>query len=134
MKISPILLSGALALAVALPVAGFAQQTPAQPPAGAPAAGHHHNHGMRMFRGLNLSDQQKAQLQQIRDQYRQSHPEGSAPDRASRKAMHDQMMNVLTPAQQAQLKTNMAQMREHRPAGTGPNGTFAPEPSPTSSP
>ena len=112
MKLSPILLSGALALAMGLPIAGCAQQTPAQAPVSSPAGEHHHHNGMmRMLRGVNLTPQQKTQLQNMMQQYHQSHPKGSAPDPAARKALHQQMMNVLTPAQQAQVKQNMQQMR-----------------------
>lgn len=131
MKLSPILLSGALACAIGLPVAGMAQQAPMTAPAStAPFAGHRH-HGMkRIFRGVSLSDQQRAQIKSAMTQFHQAHPKGSAPDRAARKALHQQIMSILTPAQQAQVKANMARMRarHHRNA----NAVFAP--SPTASP
>ena len=128
MKLSPILLSGALALAMGLPIAGCAQQTPAQAPVSSPAGEHHHGGMMRMLRGVNLTDQQKTQLQNMMQQYRQAHPKGSTPDPQARKALHQQMMSVLTPAQQAQVKQNMQQMRAmHKDRDDAP----APTPTPT---
>ncbi len=78
---------------------------------------------MRMFKGINLTDQQRTQVTQLMQQYRDKHPKGSTPDPAGRKALRQQMMNVLTPDQQAQVKQNMSQMRERRA-----------EPAPTASP
>jgi Spy/CpxP family protein refolding chaperone len=112
MKILPLLLAGALAFGSALPVAGLAQQAPAQ--AQSSPAPHHHHHGggmKRLFRGVNLSDQQKTKIQQIVQQYRTAHPGGSPRDPQALKAMHQQILNVLTPTQQAQVKANEQQIR-----------------------
>ena len=142
MKLSPILLSGALAVAMSLPIVGCAQQTSAQSPATSHVSGHNHHRGMmRMFRGINLSDQQKTQIQQIMQQYRQAHPEGSQPDPDARKAMRQQLMSVLTPDQQAQVKANLQKMRAER-NGQRPNETpnsgngnvFPAQPAPQSTP
>ncbi len=113
----------AAAAALLLPAAAFGQQAPAvNDPAPAatqqPSHGRHHGGYMRMFRGLNLSDQQKAQMKQIMQQYRQAHPRGSAPDPQARKQMRTQLMNVLTPQQQAQVQQRMQQMRDRRPPAT----------------
>ncbi len=78
---------------------------------------------MRMLKGINLTDQQRTQVHQLTQQYRDKHPQGTAPDPAGRKALREQIMNVLTPDQQAQVKQNMSQMRERRA-----------EPAPTASP
>ena len=127
MKISAILLSGSLALALGLPVIGLAQQDPAQAPTTAPSGEYHHHGGgmMRMMQNLNLTPQQQTQIQQIMQQYRQQHPRGSEPDQASRQALHQQIMKVLTPAQQAQLKQNMQNMRKMH----AENGGSEPQPS-----
>ncbi len=128
MKLPAIFLTSTLALALGLPIIGSAQQTPAtQAPATAPSGEYHHHGGgwMRMTQNLNLTPQQKTQIQQIMDQYHQQHPRGSEPDQASRQALHQQIMNVLTPAQQAQLKKNMEQMHKMHSGG---------EPEPTASP
>ena len=75
----------------------------------------HHGHGfMRMLHGVNLSDQQKAQIKTLITSYHQAHPQGSQPDPQARKALHDQIMAVLTPSQQAQVKANIERMRDHR--------------------
>jgi Spy/CpxP family protein refolding chaperone len=125
----------AAAVALIVPVAVFAQQAPPAPSgAASPGAqpwqgGHRHRGGMmRMFRSLNLSQQQQTQIQQIMQQFRQSHPEGSPPDRQAREQMRSQIMNVLTPEQQAQLKQRMEQMRQERMQREGS------EPEPDSTP
>jgi Spy/CpxP family protein refolding chaperone len=114
-----------MAAALIVPAAVLAQQAP--DPSTSPAAGQqwqreHHGGGMmRMFRDLNLSDQQKTQIQQIMQQYRQAHPRGSAPDPQARKQMRDQIMNVLTPQQRTQLQQEMQRFRqEHEGEGGAP--------------
>src|SRR5215469_13721536 len=116
MKLSPFLLSGALAIAIGLPVAGCAQQSPAQSQPGAQQQGAfgHHRGGMRFLQGVNLSDQQKQQIKTIMDQYRQAHPAGSQPDPNARKQMRDQIMNVLTPDQRTQVQANMEKAKQQR--------------------
>lgn len=66
---------------------------------------------MRMFKGVNLSDQQKSQMKQIMQQFRQAHPEGSRPDPQARQQLRRQMMNILTPQQRTQVEQNMQQAR-----------------------
>ncbi len=91
---------------------------------------------MGMLRGVNLSDQQKTQLKQIMQQFRQAHPKGSQTDPQARRTAHEQLrqqlMNVLTPQQRAQVQANMQQMRERRQHRG--NGGQYPAPQPTSSP
>lgn len=115
MKLSPFLLSGALAVAIGLPIVGCAQQAPAQSQPGASqgAYGHHHG-GMRWLQGVNLSDQQKQQIQTLMQQYRQAHPRGSQPDPQAREQLRSQIMNVLTPEQRTQVQANMQKMKEQR--------------------
>ena len=84
---------------------------------------------MRAMRGLNLSTQQQSQIQQLVQQYRQTHPRGSTPDPQSRKDLRTKVMAVLTPAQQAQLKTQMEQRQSQ--SGRERNGNRFPRPSPS---
>jgi Spy/CpxP family protein refolding chaperone len=132
MKTPSLLLTAALALSIAAPLAAFAQQAP---PADAPSPGahmHHHGYGfMHGMHGVNLSDQQKTQIHQLVQQYRQSHPEGSQPDPAARKQLRTQIMNVLTPAQQAQVKANMEKMRAEHEHG---EQSESPAPAPQTTP
>ena len=130
MKTRSLLLSLALTFSAAAPLIASAQQAPAPPAA---AGQHMHEHGMmmhRMFRGVNLTAAQKTQIQQLMTQFHQQHPKGSQPDPQARKAMHDQIMNVLTPAQQAQVKANMAQMHD-RAGHPDHDGDAAPAPQAT---
>jgi Spy/CpxP family protein refolding chaperone len=115
MKILPLVLCGALALGPALPVAGLAQQAPEQTQS-SPAPHHHHHGGMmrRLFAGVNLTDQQRSQIHKIVQQYRSAHPKGSPRDPQAERTMHQQIMNVLTPQQQAQVRANEQKFRaEH---------------------
>lgn len=76
---------------------------------------------MRMFRGVNLSDQQKTQIKQIMQNFRQSHPRGTQTDpqarRTARQQMMQQVMNVLTPQQRSQVQQNMQRMRQRMERG-----------------
>jgi Spy/CpxP family protein refolding chaperone len=85
--------------------------------------------GMRMFKNLNLTQDQQSKIQTIMQQYRAAHPQGSTPDPAARKAMRDQIDAVLTPQQQDQLKAEREKTREHRENGQNP-----PAPQPTATP
>jgi Spy/CpxP family protein refolding chaperone len=122
------LLPAALSLTLIAPIAAGAQQATQAPSQGAPAAqtqrqgawqGHRGRHGfMRMLRGVTLTEQQKTQIRQIRSQFRRSHPRGSQTDpqarRQAREQLRQQIMNVLTPAQRAQVQQNMLRMRQER--------------------
>lgn len=128
MKLPHLLLSGVAAVALALPVAVIAQTAPAAPPA---AARHHHGPGMmRMFRTLNLTQQQQQQIKTLMTQFRTAHPKGSPPDRAARKALHEQIMAVLTPQQKTQLKAERQKMRAEHP-GWGKHEGAEPSASPS---
>ena len=74
---------------------------------------------MREMRKLNLSSQQQAQIKQIVTQFRQTHPRGTEPSVQDRQQLHQQIMNVLTPAQQAQFKADMQRERQERMPSTG---------------
>jgi len=119
--------------AATFPVLGAAQEAPAQPAAVAPAVrtGHAQHGFMAALRGVNLSDQQKAQIKQLVAQYRQAHPKGSAPDRAGRRQLRTQILNVLAPQQRTQFDANLARMRaERRNQAAAPQGPFTPTPTP----
>jgi periplasmic protein CpxP/Spy len=120
------LLPAVLGAALIAPVAVFAQQAnqvpaPAQQQTQGQWQGHRHggHRFMRMLKGVNLSDQQKTQMRQLMQQFRQAHPEGSPPDRQAREQLHQQMLNILTPQQRAQVQQNMQQMRERRQQDRG---------------
>lgn len=135
MNISKPILAGAALLALALPLAVSAQTTTAAPTTTTTTetegAHHHHGGGLNRMamRGITLTDAQKQQIMQLRTAYKTAHPKGSTPDPASRKALRDQMLGVLTPDQRTQYDANVKQLRaERKNAGNGP---FAPNASPT---
>lgn len=96
--------------------------------------------GGGMFRGLNLTDAQKEQMKQIREANKPNKadfdairplmeakragtitPEQQAQLKAFRedrmakmKGIHDQMMNILTPEQKAQLEQRKVEMKQKR--------------------
>lgn len=128
-----ILMPAAVAVSLILPAGAFAQQAAA--PAAGPTQqwqGHRHGGFMRMFESLNLSAQQKSQIQQIMQQYRQAHPRGSQPDPQARQQMRQQVMNVLTPQQRTQLQQKMQQMRQEHERDN--DGAGQPQPQATTRP
>ena len=89
--------------------------------------------GDRMFEGLNLTKDQRAQINLIRDRYKLQADSlrmgGSAHDSTSRAAFRSLMTqemgeirNVLTPDQQKQFDDRMAKMRERRARHGGQGG------------
>jgi Spy/CpxP family protein refolding chaperone len=114
MTIRTLVIAGLLAAALSIPNAVLAQQAP--PPAA-------HARYMHRYDDLNLTDQQRSQIQAAMEQYRAAHPKGSEPDPQARKALRDQIMSVLSPDQRAKL---MQEQRERR----GDKGAN-PEPTPT---
>ena len=127
-----LLVPAALATALAVPTAGFAQVQPSPAPL-TPMQGQRHRGGfgfMREMHSLNLSAQQQAQIKQLMAQYRQAHPRGSTPDLQARKDLRTKVMAVLTPAQQAQLKADQAKRKAEF---GGERHRNRPEPSPSPS-
>lgn len=122
-----LLVPAALATALAVPAVSFAQVQPAP----AQTGGQRHRSGFRFLKDLNLSPQQQAQIEQIRDQFRQAHPQGSARDPQAMKDMRDKIMAVLTPAQQAQLKADMEKRRAEFGRRGGRDRFPQPSPSPS---
>jgi Spy/CpxP family protein refolding chaperone len=56
---------------------------------------------------LGLSEQQQTRIRQLMQQFHQTHPQGSADDPQARQALHQQILAILTPQQQAQWKQHM---------------------------
>jgi Spy/CpxP family protein refolding chaperone len=127
-----LLVPAALATALAVPAIGFAQVQPAAAQNQQQSGSQRHHGGFGFLKDLNLTPQQQTQIDQIRQQYRQAHPKGSARDPQAMKDMRDKMMAVLTPAQQAQLKADMQKRRAEYGQGRNGNGRNSfPQPSPS---
>lgn len=117
------LLPAALGVALIAPVAVFAQQDGQAPAPGTFSQGQwqgsrqggHHGF-MRVLQGVDLSDSQRAQIKQIVQNFRQSHPEDGTTDpqarRQAREQLMKQIMGVLTPQQRTQVQQNLQQMRQ----------------------
>lgn len=112
-----LLVPAAFAASIVLPAGAFAQTTATAPmnnvanPCAAMERGEQHR-GVNPMATLNLSPAQKAQIKQIHEQFRAAHPPcGQGATRAQRAQLRQQIMNVLTPGQQAQLKAERQQLR-----------------------
>ncbi len=122
---------GALAIAFALPLGATAQQYPDQQyntqqypaqqdqrPANrtyngrVPSEARMQQRWNKRLRNLNLSSDQQQRIQSAIHQYSQAHPEGSAPDRMSNRALHRQLMGILSPDQMNQLRQMRRQRRQ----------------------
>lgn len=116
------LIPAAMIAALALPAVSLAQTAPNAPPSQG-QTGHSHRGGfMHAMKNLNLSADQKSRIDALMTAYHQAHPKGSAHDPAAMKALHDQVLAILTPAQQTQLKANMTAMRQRTGETAGANG------------
>ena len=106
----------AVAVLVAATVIGtgtaFAQTAPQ--PAAPPAASQRHHHHASLFKGLNLTSDQKAKIKAIREKYHAQN-QGVA-DRsqrhASMRAQRDEIMAVLNPDQRAKFQQRLQMMRQ----------------------
>ena len=112
--------------------AAFAQVQPAPPAAGAPAlSGARHHGGMKhLFASLNLSADQQSRIDAIFAKYRQQNQNVTDPAqrKANRTAQRGEIMAVLTPDQQAKLKSELGAMRkkhdaENREGAPAPQAT-----------
>ena len=106
------------------PLTASAQDDPNAAPAmqSAPSSGaatapmHHHEGGM--WKNLNLTDDQKAQMKALHDKFKADHPTPGSATKADRKALREQMEAILTPEQLAKMK----QMRaSHKMSHAQPN-------------
>lgn len=125
MKLQATVLAGLMAAGLSLPA--IAQTQPAPAP---PAQSQHGDRMMHRFSDLNLTDAQKSQIQALMQNYRQAHPRGSAPDPDARKQLRDQVNALLTPDQQAQLKSDEAKMRAQHQGNNTSNVPPAPAATP----
>jgi Spy/CpxP family protein refolding chaperone len=73
--------------------------------------GHRHLAFGWMSKELNLTAQQRANMRQLMQQYRQEHPRGNTFDLQARRQLHQQMLAILTPQQRSQLKQMFQRMR-----------------------
>lgn len=101
----------ALAAALAMPATSRAQQT-----ATPQAAPHHHHFGHVLFRGVNMTKDERAQVHTIHQKYatqikaaRQSGDKATA--RTLRSQQLDEIRTVLTPDQQQTFDANRAALR-----------------------
>ena len=120
MKLQATVLAGLIAASLSLPAIAQVQQAPAPP-----AQSQHGDRMMRRFSNLNLSDQQKSQIQTLVQNFRQAHPKGSTPDPDARKALRSQIETVLTPDQRAQFKADEQKHRAEHAQGN-PNPVASP--------
>ena len=111
------LLIGLLALALAAPALAQTepQGSPAPAASGTVTGGHGWHGGMGMWNlveGLDgITVAQRQQIEALRTQYQAAHQPGSTPDRATMRSLRTQLMQILTAAQQTQLKNELMQMR-----------------------
>jgi Spy/CpxP family protein refolding chaperone len=126
MKLQATVLAGLIAAGLALPAVAQDQQPPAAPA----QTQQHSDRMMHRFDDLNLTDQQKSQIQTLLQNYRQAHPRGSTPDPDARKQLRDQINAVLTPDQQTKLKADEAKFRAEHQRNATTNVPPAPTPTP----
>jgi Spy/CpxP family protein refolding chaperone len=129
MKLQATILAGLIAASLTVPA--VAQQQQQSPPPGQPQQ---YQRGgdwmMRRFSDLNLTDQQKSQIQTIMQNFRQAHPPGSPPDPDARKQLRDQINAVLTPDQRTKLQADEQKFRQEHQR----NDTTNSAPAPTATP
>jgi Spy/CpxP family protein refolding chaperone len=106
----------ALAAALLTPAAAFAQQAPSQDAQAQQQSPHRQGGFANRFQDLNLSDQQKTQIQQIVQNFRQSH-QGQPPSAQDRQQLQSQIDAVLTPQQRQQLAADMQKRGTENEAG-----------------
>jgi Spy/CpxP family protein refolding chaperone len=115
MKIT-FLATGALAVALAMPLGAYAQQT--QPPGATaqrtttPSQAKLQHGWMKRLGNLNLSGDQQQRIQSMINQYSQAHPEGSPRDREAGRELRRQILSVLNSDQQNQYHQQMRARRE----------------------
>ncbi|MBV8155423.1 MAG: hypothetical protein JOY98_13440 [Candidatus Eremiobacteraeota bacterium] len=100
----------ALLAALTMPIAVSAQATqpaPAQTQAQTQQASYEYHRWTKRLANISLSNEQQQQVQHLLDQFAASHPAGSPRDREGARALHQQILNVLTPQQQAQYQQEM---------------------------
>jgi Spy/CpxP family protein refolding chaperone len=99
----------ALGVAFGVPTLASAQMAPSQM-APAPTAKNPH-YFTRAVSSLTLSAPQKAKIASITAQYRKAHPDSAPHDAQAEKQFHQDISNVLTPAQRSQVAARVKQLR-----------------------
>ena len=145
---NPLILTAAFLLLTGAPSYAQSQQAPPPPqsaPNGQPGQAGQPHHGtpymMRALQQMNLSDAQRSQIKSMVQSYRQQNPQGTDPQtrKANAKQLRSNILGVLSPDQQAQLKSNIKAMRQQhmqqmqQGAGQGappPNGNGNGQPPP----
>jgi Spy/CpxP family protein refolding chaperone len=125
MSLSRILGTTILLVAIAAPAFAQTAQSPAQQNA-IPAR--YRGLWMRAVHQLDLTSTQQQQIEAAIDKFRQAHPPGSAPDPSARRALREQVMQVLTPAQRQQVQAYIQQMRTPQGAAGGAAPAATPSP------
>ena len=118
MKIT-FLAAGALAVALAMPLGAYAQQSQPQGVSAqrtTPSQAKLQHRWMKRLGKLNLSGDQQQRIQSMIDQYSQAHPQGSPRDRNASRDLRRQILGVLNSDQQtqyqAQMRAQHAQMQQ----------------------
>ena len=119
---SNLLAAAFFAVALAMPLGVYAQQS--QPPPAAQSYGHGtpseaklQHRWMKRLGNLNLSGDQQQRIQSLISQYSQAHPQGTPADREANRDLRRQIMGVLTSDQQAQYRQQMQARRAQRSQG-----------------
>lgn len=73
--------------------------------------------GGEMLEGLNLTDEQKANVAEIRKEYAPKLEEAGKDVKALRKEVHEKILACLTPEQKDQLKQKREQWKDRKPEG-----------------
>jgi hypothetical protein len=113
MKIT-FLAAGCLAVALAMPLGAYAQQSQPQGVTAqrtTPSQAKLQHGWMKRLGKLNLSGDQQQRIQSMIGQYSQAHPQGSPRDREASRDLRRQILGVLNSDQQNQYRE---QMRAHR--------------------
>jgi hypothetical protein len=120
MKIT-FLAAGALAVALAMPLGAYAQQSQPQGVSAqrtTPSQAKLQHRWMKRLGKLNLSSDQQQRVQSMIDQYSQAHPQGSPRDRNASRDLRRQILSVLNSDQQSQYQAQMRaqhqQTQQHR--------------------
>jgi Spy/CpxP family protein refolding chaperone len=94
----------ALALMLAAPMQAAAQSSPM------PTAQHPH-YFTRAVSSVTLTAAQKTKIATITAGYRKAHPDSAPHDAPAEQQFHQQIENVLTPAQRTQVEARVKQLR-----------------------
>ena len=132
------LATGALAVALAMPLGAYAQQSQPQGVTAqrttTPSQAKLQHGWMKRLGNLNLSGDQQQRVQSMINQYSQAHPQGSPRDRQASRELRRQILSVLNGDQltqyHAQMRARAEQMQQRRgqmqqqgnqqPQGPGP--------------